>query len=116
MQKDWKEALSQLASDEKNSEMIVPDNQQNENIKNHSVKKQHLEIAIDKKGRNGKYATIIYGYNGNEQKLNDFAKELKKELGIGGSTRDGEILLQGDQREKLIKILTDKGHQVKRRN
>ena len=64
--------------------------------------------------RNGKPTTIIKGYTGNEEDFKQLAKELKKLLGVGGSTKNNEIILQGDFREKIMKYLKDLGMTVKR--
>lgn len=64
--------------------------------------------------RKGKPTTIIKGYTGNDEDFKQLAKELKKYLGIGGSTKNGQIILQGDYRDKIMKYLKDLGMNVKR--
>lgn len=112
---NWKDALANLQANDEN--LQTPFEEERPTTKEEkSIKKQNLSIGIDKKGRSGKTATLIYGWDGTDEELEQFAKHLKAKLGIGGSTRDGEILLQGDLREKLMKVLTEEGHKVKRRN
>lgn len=111
---DWKDALSSLIQNDESLQLTEQEKKEMEDKEKKKV--QNLGIKIDKKGRSGKVATIIYGFEGSEDELDDFAKRLKTRLGIGGSTRDGEILLQGDLREKLGKILKEEGHKVKRMN
>ena len=83
---------------------------------NPAATKQHLRIELDKKGRKGKQATLILGFEGTEEELKNFARKLKTTCGTGGSTRDGEILIQGDVRKKIADMLEAEGHRIKRIN
>ena len=75
---------------------------------------QQLEAHLEKKGRGGKQVVIIKGFLGNALELAQLGKDLKVQCGVGGSVKDGEIVLQGNVRDKAIEILMDKGHRVKR--
>ena len=75
---------------------------------------QDLRIWLDKKHRGGKVASLVKGFVGNENDLKDLAKTLKSKCGVGGSAKDGEIIIQGDHRDKIHKILTDKGYRAKK--
>lgn len=75
---------------------------------------QFLEAHFSNKGRGGKTVTIIKGYQGIENDLKALGKLLKTKCGVGGSAKDGEIIIQGNYRDKIIDILTKEGYQVKR--
>jgi translation initiation factor 1 len=75
---------------------------------------QDLEAHFSNKGRAGKTVTLIKGFEGSTEDLKALAKSLKQAVGVGGSVKDGEIIIQGNYREQLIQILTEMGHGVKR--
>lgn len=100
---DWKDKLSEL----------LPADYVSESEPETDFKKQSFEIKLDKKGRCGKQATIIYGFEGSDEELKQLAADLKKACGAGGSARGGEILVQGDFRKKCADYLEAMGHKVK---
>lgn len=73
-----------------------------------------LICKFEKKGRNGKPVTLIEGFEGTEEELKQISKKIKTTLGIGGSEKDGIIVIQGDNRDKIMKILQDMGYKTKR--
>ncbi|MDV6167026.1 translation initiation factor [Flavobacterium sp. DG1-102-2] len=75
---------------------------------------QKLEAHLDKKNRGGKLATIIKGYKGTDDDLKALAKQLKTLCGVGGAAKDGEIIIQGNFRNKIIDFLAKEGYKVKR--
>ena len=75
---------------------------------------QRLEAHLDKKNRGGKVATIIKGFQGNEEDLKKLGKMLKTKCGVGGSAKDNEIIIQGNFRDKIMEILKSEGYSIKR--
>ena len=76
--------------------------------------KNPLICKFEKKRRNGKPVTLIEGFEGTEEELKQISKKIKTTLGIGGSEKDGIIVIQGDNRDKIMKILQDMGYKTKR--
>ena len=79
-----------------------------------SNKDQNLEVWIDKKHRAGKTCVLIKGFIGSDNDLKILSKSLKSKCGVGGSIKNGEILIQGDVRDKIIEILNSMDYNTKR--
>ncbi len=73
-------------------------------------KSQVLRIRLETKHRAGKAATIVAGFVGKDEDLEELAKKLKNSCGTGGSAKDGEIIIQGNQREKILQWLKKNGY------
>lgn len=76
---------------------------------------QKLYVSIDKKQRAGKEVTLIEGFIGSEDDLKELGKMLKGKCGVGGAVKDGEVIIQGNFRDKVMDLLVKDGFQVKRK-
>ena len=74
---------------------------------------QTLRVTLDSKQRAGKIVTLVTGFVGNESDLSELAKYLKIHCGVGGSAKDGEIIVQGNFKDKVIELLKKKNYRVK---
>lgn len=75
---------------------------------------QNLRVMRDSKQRGGKTVTLVTGFVGTEDDLTHLGKLLKTKCGTGGSAKDGEIIIQGDMRDKVLDILVKEGYKVKK--
>lgn len=112
MATDWKDALAALGASGAIPEgESVPE--QAPEQQEEKVQKAHLRIYIDRRKRRGKEATIIEGFLCSDERLKEIAGALKRTLGIGGSAREGEILLQGDVRDRCVDELRKLGFKTR---
>lgn len=107
---DWKDMLGSLRDSLPEGEEMPNEMDDNQSG---ATAREVLHITVERKGRHGKTATIIDGFSCDDTQLQETARELKQKIGTGGSARGGEILLQGEWREKASQILRDMGHTVK---
>ncbi len=75
-----------------------------------AVKSDPLRVLVDRKYRRGKAATIVAGFTGSEEALQVLGKTLKVSCGVGGSVKNGEVIIQGDQRERIVALLLEMGY------
>ena len=71
---------------------------------------QKLRLNMERAGRGGKTVTLVKGFEGSEDDITSLCKLLKQKCGVGGSVKDGEIIIQGDHRQRLIEILKKEGY------
>jgi len=110
MANDWKERLGVVFST--NPDFSYQNNKEDESD-TLPPNRQDLRVTLDKKQRAGKSVTLITGFIGKENDLKELGKLLKTKCGVGGTVKDGEILIQGDFRAKILDILKKSGYKAK---
>ena len=114
---DWKDALANAfgrpVPDENQppEEPIEPDGGNGDAVQQQG--KTRLDIVLERKGRGGKQATIVTGFVIDDDALKEVASRLKRSLGVGGSARGGEVLIQGDFRQRVLDELTAMGFKAR---
>ena len=88
--------------------------QQQEEVETLAIAKQSLRVQMDDSGRAGKQVTLVTGFIGTQADLETLTKLLKTKCGVGGTSKDGEILIQGDARDKLVAILLKEGYRARK--
>lgn len=109
---DWKSSLEALKGSLPEGEETPADTtgiSPTEIPESSRAEKSRLDIILDKKGRKGKAATIVAGFTVDDEAVGEIARFLKQRLGTGGSSRGGEILIQGDKRREVADALTAMG-------
>lgn len=107
---DWKEMLGQLRED---PSLPAGDDVAQPAPEPILKKKDTLRVIVDKKGRKGKIATIVEGFTVSDEEVAEIAASLKKRLGTGGSSRGGEILIQGNVADRVCEFLSAEGYRIK---
>lgn len=104
---DWKERLNVVYSTNPDFNYDIEDDAEQITLE---PAKQNLRVAIDKKNRGGKVVTLITGFIGTEEDLKTLGKLLKTKCGVGGAAKDGEIIIQGDFKVKIVELLKKEGY------
>ena len=108
---DWKKKLNIVYSTNPDFEYQQEETPQEETL---AKEKQLLRIKLDTKQRRGKAVTLVTGFVGQDEDLNELGKLLKVKCGVGGSVKDGEIIVQGNMRNKVLEILQKEGYKKAR--
>ncbi len=112
-EQDWKSRLGVVFSTNPDFKYDVPVEEEEATLPPAS---QKLIVAIDRRNRGGKQVTLVKGFKGTSADLEMLAKKLKTKCGVGGSAKDGEIVIQGDLRDKVLSLLLNDGYNAKRGN
>lgn len=108
---DWKNREGVVYSTNSDFEFQYQEKNESETLE---PSKQLLYVSLDRNNRAGKTVTLIKGFMGTSQDLESLTKLLKSKCGVGGSSKDGEIIIQGDVRDKVMNILQKEGYKYKR--
>jgi len=104
---DWKERLNVVYSTNPDFKY---ENTEDKEIDTPDKKQQKLRVSIEKKGRGGKTVTLVNRFIGTEDDLKELGKMLKTKCGVGGSVKDGEIIIQGEFKQRIIDLLKSEGY------
>lgn len=108
---DWKERLGMVYSTNPDFQFDTGRGSETDTL---PPKQQKLIVGLDKRNRKGKSVTLVTGFIGTKADLEELGRTLKTKCGVGGSVKDGEILIQGDFRDKIVQILSAGGYQAKK--
>lgn len=111
MANDWKDRLGMVYSTNPDYQFQKEHEEEEQSL---PPQQQKLIVMLDRKKRKGKSVTLVTGFVGAEDDLKELGKMLKTKCGVGGSVKDGEILIQGDFRERVMELLKAEGYKVKR--
>ena len=110
MASDWKDRLGVVFSTNPDFAYNMTEDSEPETL---APAKQNLKVWLDRL-KGGRVATVVRGYVGSSDDLAELGKELKKSCGVGGTAKDGEIIIQGDHRDRVIELLTKAGYKCKK--
>ncbi len=108
---DWKSRLGMVYSTDPNFTYTTDEPSEAETL---PPGRQQLRVWLDRKQRAGKVVTLIKGFVGRDDDLQELARLLKSRCGVGGSAKEGEIIIQGDHRERVVELLTKAGYGCKK--
>ncbi len=110
---DWKRRDGVVYSTDDSFSYAYDEQQEQQTL---PPRQQQLRVSLDKSGRAGKQVTLVTGFVGTSQDLDGLGKLLKSKCGVGGSVKGGEVLIQGDVRDKVLQVLLKEGYHAKRGN
>ena len=108
---DWKARLGMVYSTDPGFKYETADEPEAETL---PPARQDLRVWLDRKQRAGKVVTLVKGFVGRDEDLQELARLLKTRCGVGGAAKEGEIIIQGDHRDRIIDILTRSGYRCKK--
>lgn len=111
MDNDWKARLGMVYSTNPDFQYQTEEEPEAETL---PPAAQQLRVWLDRKHRAGKVATLVKGFVGRDEDLQELAKFLKQRCGVGGSAKQGEILIQGDHRDRIVELLLAAGYRCKK--
>ena len=111
MTNDWKARLGMVYSTDPNFKYDTEEAPQTETL---APERQDLRVWLDRKQRGGKTVTLVKGFGGSDTDLGELARLLKTRCGVGGAAKDGEIIIQGDHRDRVVEILAKAGYKCKK--
>lgn len=104
---DWKDRLGMVYSTNPDFQFQKDETEEEPTL---APQQQKLRIYLERAGRGGKSVTLVKGFQGSNEAITDLGKYLKNKCGVGGSVKDGEIIIQGDQRTRVLELLLEKGY------
>ena len=104
---DWKERLNVVYSTNPDFHYKTEETPEAETL---APDRQKLRVRKETKGRGGKVVTVVGGFTGSEEDLKELGRRLKTQCGVGGSVKEGEIIVQGDFRERIVELLLKEGY------
>ena len=104
---DWKDRLNVVYSTNPDFSYEMDDDEEQVTLE---ATRQNLRVQLDRKNRGGKVVTLITGFVGTDNDLKELGKLLKTKCGVGGSAKEGEIIVQGDFKQKILEILKKEGY------
>lgn len=104
---DWKDRLNMVYSTNPDFRYETPDEEEASTL---PPSQQKLRVQLDRKNRGGKVVTLVTGFTGSDDDLKELGRLLKSKCGVGGTAKDGEIIVQGDFKQKVLDLLKQAGY------